>query len=309
MQVAIKYCLSCLLIFSIHLAKAQSIDKTKLIEHIAYLSSDELEGRKTQSQGNLAAREYILNEFKSLDLATQYPDYIQKFSFEGRRDNKVYDQAANIIAYIPGSSSKKLIVITAHYDHVGIGRADSAGDSIYNGADDNASGTAALLELARYFKAHRPAHGIMFAALDGEEMGLQGAKALVKDFPYALDQIVLNINMDMISRNENGELYASGTYYYPTFKTILEEAASGNKPILKFGHDEPNTGRDNWTNSSDHGAFFKENVPHIYFGVEDHKDYHKPSDSFENIDQEFFVNATNLILKCTIALDQELLKE
>lgn len=309
MQVAIKCFLSCFLILSFQWAKAQSIDEKRLIEHIKYLASDELQGRKTQSDGNLAAREYIVNEFKRLDLATQYPDYIQKFSFEGRRDNMTYDQAANVIAYIPGSSSKKLIVITAHYDHVGIGRANSEGDSIYNGADDNASGTAALLELGRYFNSHRPEHGIMFAALDGEEMGLQGAKALVKDFPYPLDQIVININMDMISRNEKGELYASGTYYNPSLKPILESAASGKKPILKFGHDEPNTGRDNWTNSSDHGEFFKENVPHVYFGVEDHVDYHKPSDSFENIDQEFYVNAVNLILRCTIALDEELPKE
>ena len=200
-------------------------------------------------------------------------------------------------------------MITAHYDHVGVGRPNTEGDSIYNGADDNASGTAALIELAKYFKENRPEHSIMFAALDGEEMGLQGAKALVKDFPFPMEQIVLNINMDMISRNEKGELYASGTYYNPILKSILETAAAGSTPKLLFGHDEPNTGRDNWTKSSDHGAFFDVQVPHIYFGVEDHPDYHKPSDSFENIDQQFYINAVNLILKCTLALDAELPKE
>ncbi|MGY8916517.1 MAG: M28 family peptidase, partial [Flavobacteriales bacterium] len=128
-----------------------------------------------------------------------YSDYQQKFSFESRRDKKTYEDAINVIGFIAGSESKKLIVITAHYDHIGVGRPNSEGDSIYNGADDNASGTAALIELAKYFKKNRPQHSMIFAALDGEEMGLQGAKALVKDFPFELDQILLNINMDMIS--------------------------------------------------------------------------------------------------------------
>ncbi|MGY8916518.1 MAG: M28 family peptidase, partial [Flavobacteriales bacterium] len=104
-------------------------------------------------------------------------------------------------------------------------------------------------------------------------------------------------------------LYASGTYYSPTFKAILEPVVSGSKPILMFGHDEPNTGIDNWTKSSDQGPFFDAQVPHIYFGVEDHPDYHKQSDSFENIDEQFFINAVNLILKCTIALDEGLLNK
>lgn len=268
-----------------------------------------MKGRKTGSEGNAEARDFILKEFKSIALDTQYPDFQQKFTFENRREKKTYEDAINIVGFIAGSESQKLIVITAHYDHVGVGRPSADGDSIYNGADDNASGTAALIELARYFKKNRPQHSIIFAALDGEEMGLQGAKALVKDFPFPLEQIVLNINMDMISRNEKGELYASGTYYNPSLKSILESAAADSEPKLMFGHDEPNTGRDNWTQSSDHGPFFTANIPHVYFGVEDHPDYHQPGDSFQNIDQRFYVNAVNLILKCTLALDAELPKE
>ncbi|MFC5626831.1 M28 family peptidase [Algoriphagus winogradskyi] len=309
MQLSIKNAISCFLFLLIFQANGQSISPKSLIENIKYLSSDELKGRKTGSEGNAEARSFILDQFKSIGLKTQYADYQQKFTFESRRDNKTYEDAINILGFVAGKESKKLIVITAHYDHVGIGRPNADGDTIYNGADDNASGTAALIELARYFKKHRPEHSMIFAALDGEEMGLQGAKALLKDFPFELDQILLNINMDMISRNEKGELYASGTYYYPTFKTILEGASIGSTPKLMFGHDEPNTGRDNWTQSSDQGPFFNANIPHIYFGVEDHPDYHKPSDSFENIDEQFYINAVNLILKCTIALDVELPKE
>ena len=309
MHPTIKSALSCLLFLVILQANCQSIASKSLLENIKFLSSDELKGRKTGSEGNLEARKFILDQFKSMELQTHYEDHQQKFSFENKREKKTYEDAVNIVGFVAGNSTKKLIVITAHYDHVGIGKPNASGDSIYNGADDNASGTAALIELAKYFKENRPEHSMIFAALDGEEMGLQGAKALVKDFPFAMDQVVLNINMDMISRNEKGELYASGTYYNPSLKTILESAANGSTPKLMFGHDEPNTGGDNWTQSSDHGPFFTANVPHIYFGVEDHPDYHKPSDSFENIDEDFYVNAVNLILKCTLALDAELPKE
>lgn len=287
----------------------QSIDEKKLLETIEYLSSDELKGRKTLSEGNKEAQEFIREEFKSLNLNTHYAKYFQKFTFENRGDGKIYEDASNVVAFIPGKNSRKIIIITAHYDHVGTGSQNSSEDSIYNGADDNASGTAALLAFAAYFKNNQPEHPIIFAALDGEEMGLQGAKALLNDFPFPLGDILINVNMDMISRNEKGELYASGTFHNPNLKPILEKASKGSNPLLKFGHDDPAAGRDDWTQSSDHGPFFDQNIPHIYFGVEDHKDYHKPSDEFKNIDQSFYVNATNLILKCILALDAELPKE
>lgn len=288
---------------------AQEVNSKKLLQHIEYLSSDDLAGRKPLSDGSMKARKYILDELTSFDLVEPlYPDFIQNFSFLNQREVKNYKDAANLVAFIPGSQSRKVIVITAHYDHVGIGKADSKGDSIYNGADDNASGTAALMVLAEYFSRNRPKHGMMFVALDAEEMGLRGARALVNDFPYPLDQIVLNLNMDMLSRSDKNELYISGTYYYPRFKTILEKVANGSNPTLRFGHDEPGTGSNDWTKSSDHGAFFEKKVPHLYFGVEDHIDYHKPSDEFKNIQPQFYINAVNLVLKSLIALDTELLE-
>jgi len=298
-----------LLFFLINLGFAQTIDGSKVVSDLKFLSSDELKGRKTLSEGNIEAREFIQSEFKRMGLNTHYADHFQKFTFQNRRENKKYEDAVNVIGFLPGLDSRKIIVITAHYDHIGVDGANSSGDSIYNGADDNASGTAALLALADYFSKNRPQHPIMFAALDGEEMGLQGAKALLADFPFPLTDILMNINMDMVGRNENGELYASGTHYYPELKTILAEASSGLSPTLKFGHDLPNSGRDNWTQSSDQGPFFDQKIMHIYFGVEDHKDYHEVSDEFKNIDQTFYVNAVNLILKCTLALDQKLPKE
>ncbi|MFC3416239.1 M28 family peptidase [Algoriphagus hitonicola] len=294
--------------FSLIQSKAQELNERSLIKSMVFLSSDDLAGRKTGDAGNLQAREFIADRFAELKLDTHYSDYLQSFSFEGRRDGKKYE-GVNVVGFIPGTSSQKLIVVTAHYDHVGIGRKNAEGDSIYNGADDNASGTAALLEFAAYFAENPPKHGIFFAAVDAEEMGLQGAKALVRDFPFSLDQVALNVNMDMISRNEKGEIYVSGTYYYPELKEILEPIALDSKPKLLFGHDVPGTGSDDWTRSSDHGVFFEKQIPHLYFGVEDHSDYHQPSDEYKNIDPEFFVSASSLILRCLLTLDEDLLKE
>lgn len=286
---------------------SQSINSEKLLKHLEFLSSDELAGRKPLSTGSLEARKYILHELTGFEnVEALYPDFIQRFSFVSGRDLKNYEDAANLVAFIPGSQSKKVIVVTAHYDHVGIGKPNAAGDSIFNGADDNASGTAALMVIAEYFSKNRPLHSMMFVALDAEEMGLRGAKALVSDFPYPLEQILLNVNMDMLSRSDKNELYASGTYHNPQFKPILEKVAAGSNPTLKLGHDTPGTGREDWTKSSDHGAFFDKKVPHLYFGVEDHIDYHKPTDEFKNIQPEFYVNAVNLVLKCILALDSDL---
>ena len=299
-----------LVLVSFSVSFAQEIDGNKLLKHLEYLSSDGLEGRKPLSKGSNLAQKYILQELTTLDLvAPLYPDFIQKFSFEDRRTKKMLVDAANIVAFIPGESSKKMIVVTAHYDHVGIGKPNTAGDSIFNGTDDNASGTAALLVLAEYFSKNRPQHGMLFAALDAEEMGLQGAKALVNDFPYPLDQILLNVNMDMLSRSEAKEVYVSGTHYYPQFKSILEKVPGEASSNLRFGHDIPGTGAEDWTRSSDHGAFFEKKVPHLYFGVEDHVDYHKVSDSFAGIHPDFYQATVRLILKSLVALDKALLEK
>lgn len=288
---------------------AQEIDQKKLIKHISYLASDELEGRKTLTEGNFKAQEYIISEFKSYGLNSHYIDYQQSFSFQNRRENKEYENAKNIVGFIPGTESRKIIVISGHYDHLGIGKSNAAGDSIFNGADDNASGTSAMLALAEYFSKNPPKHSMLFVAFDAEEMGLQGAKALLEDFPFELKEILLNINMDMVGRNDKNELYASGTFHNPYLKPILERAAAESSPNLLFGHDDPSSKQQDWTQSSDHGPFFSKGIPHIYFGVEDHPDYHKQSDEFLGIQPDFFVATTNLILNCILELDQSLLED
>lgn len=279
--------------------QAQNIDKPQLLNDIRFLASEELEGRKSLSEGNLKAREFIRQRFDSLGLTSQYADHTQHFSLNIPGSGASSGQGANVVGFIPGMESEKVMVITAHYDHLG-----KAGDGIFYGADDNASGTAGLLALAAYFSRNRPSNSIMFVAVDAEEMGLQGARALVKDFPFPLEDVLLNINLDMISRSEQNELYAAGTGHYPQFKPVLQEAAKGAEVDLAFGHDEPGTGSDDWTHASDHAAFHEQGIPFIYFGVEDHMDYHKTTDRYENIDQDFFYGAVNLILDCIRAVDE-----
>jgi Zn-dependent M28 family amino/carboxypeptidase len=202
------------------------------------------------------------------------------------------------------------IVITAHFDHLGIrpprpGSQDAArGDSIFNGADDNASGTVALMSIARYMANNPHRHTLVFAALDAEETGLRGARAFVDaDWPWNL---VLNVNLDMVSRSDS-LLFAAGTFHYPELRPILESVAPRPPVVLRFGHDQPDVqGVDDWTGSSDHRAFHQEGIPFIYFGVEDHEDYHHASDEADRVDPNFFVNAVRTVLAGVIALDQEL---
>ncbi|WP_194975428.1 M28 family peptidase [Aquiflexum lacus] len=281
----------------------QKINKGQLLQDIQYLSSEELEGRKPLSEGSLKSRSFIKERFESLEMSSQYPDFTQYFDFQNQREGKKYEKAANIVGFIPGSESDKLIVVMAHYDHLG-----RRGDNVFLGADDNASGTAAVMAIAAYFSENRPLHSMMFVALDAEEMGLQGAKALVDDFPFSMEQVVLNINMDMISRNEDNEIYAVGTYHNPYLKPLISEVSKGRNPILLFGHDEPGSGRNDWTRASDHAHFHDKGIPFIYFGVEDHEDYHKTTDTFENIQPEFYTNTVELILDIIIALDIGLIK-
>ncbi|MEJ7861182.1 MAG: M28 family peptidase, partial [Pyrinomonadaceae bacterium] len=173
-------------------------------------------------------------------------------------------------------------------------------------ADDDASGTSALFALAEYFNKNRPAHSIIFVAFDGEESGLRGSRKFVAEPPVKKESIVLNVNMDMVAHNDKNELYASGTFHYPALKPQLETIAKSAKVKLLIGHDRPEQRSDDWTNQSDHFAFHQAKIPFIYFGVEDHKDYHKPTDDFVNINQEFYVRAVETILETVKIFDKNL---
>lgn len=276
---------------------SKTIDAKTLLKDLKYLSSDELKGRETGTAESVLARNYVLKRFKESGVEPFKKDYLQKFSFTDRRENKI--DGVNVVGFIKGKNkSNKYIVVTAHYDHVGIQKGE-----IYNGADDNATGTSALFAVAKYFKKNKPNYSIIFAAFDAEEKGLQGARYFVDNLPVKQEDILLNINMDMIGRNDKNELYATGTFHYPNLKPYLETVQKNAPVKLLFGHDSPDLGRDDWTFQSDHGAFHRKKIPFIYFGVEDHKDYHKPTDDFEFIQPRFYVNAVETILMAIKQID------
>jgi Zn-dependent M28 family amino/carboxypeptidase len=176
---------------------------------------------------------------------------------------------------------------------------------VFNGADDNASGTAALFALASHFAAERPAHTLVFAALDAEETGIHGGRALVATPPVPLDSVVMNINLDMIGRDANNTLYAVGTSHYPFLKPYLERVAARAPVKVVFGHDGPGAPLvGDWTRESDHYPFHQRGVPFIYFGVEDFAQHHQETDESSTITREFYVNAVRTIAAAVREFDR-----
>lgn len=275
-------------------ACSKKINQNHVLKDLKELSSDKYEGRETGTKGGEMAANYILDRFNSLGLEKYNGSYTMPFTFKNRKSAEI--KGKNIIAYQKGKTDK-VIIVSAHYDHVGI-----KNNVIYNGADDNASGLSALLAYAEYFKSNKPEHTIIFAAFDAEEMGLIGSKKFVENLPVSAEKVVLNINLDMIGQNDKNELYACGTYHYPQLKPFI--FSKDNQPKIILGHDDPQLGRDDWTNQSDHYSFHQKKIPFIYFGVEDHKDYHQPTDDFENINQEFYQKSVKAILEIIKNIDQ-----
>ena len=276
--------------------ETKGVDASRLLEDVRELSSDAMEGRRAGTKGGEMARAYVERRFTELGLKPFWPSYEQPFEL---KDGDKTVKCANVVAYVRGSSDPNtLVVVTAHYDHLGV-----RGGQIYNGADDNASGVAVLMQLAAHYAHEAPRHTIVFAALDAEEEGLVGARAFVKQLRAEKRDVALNVNMDMVSHNDRGELYASGAYYTPELKPLLEGVAAHAPAHLLLGHDRPEQGHDDWTNQSDQYEFHKAGIPFVYFGVEDHKDYHKPTDDFETITPDFFVHAAQTILDAVEALD------
>lgn len=279
------------------MAQLDRLDSQFMLEDLRKLSHDAAEGRKTGTKGSAAARKFIIRQMKDVRAKSLRKGYEHPFTFKNRAGEDI--QGVNVIGYVRGNE-QKAFVITAHYDHLGV-----IDGKVFNGADDNASGVAALLALMEYFKANKPRHTIVFAALDGEEMGLRGAKAFLEDESIPIEEIVLNINMDMISINDKNELYVAGTHHYPNLKPIVEKVQTETLK-LKFGHDSPDLGSNDWTGQSDHGEFHKKGIPFLYFGVEDHAHYHRSTDTFENINQMFYIRAAHAILDTILALDASL---
>ena len=269
----------------------------RAVEDVRILSADDMEGRLVGSPGGEKARAYILGRMGEIGLAS----FEQAFVFKRKDGTEV--RGVNLIARIEGATpGGKVMVITAHYDHLGVHEGQ-----IYNGADDNASGVAGLLAVAEVFKASPPKHTVLIVALDAEEGGLRGAGAFLETPPVPTATIALNINFDMLAKNAKGELYAAGGSPNPWVKAELEALVPAAPVSLKLGHDTgPDDSFDNWTYQSDHGVFAKAGIPWVYFGVEDHPEYHKPSDDFATVPQAFFIKAIDTVIAAARLFDDKL---
>jgi Zn-dependent M28 family amino/carboxypeptidase len=268
--------------------KTTLFNESMLLQHIKTLSSDAFEGRRTGTKGAAKAEKYIINQFNLFSILPLGNNYEQHFSFttEGK-----YYEGKNVLGLIKGTlHPETYIVISAHYDHEGI-----KNGVIYNGADDDASGISGLFSFAEYFKNNPPKHSVILAAFDAEELGLQGSKYFVNHSIIPLKKIMVNLNMDMISRSDKNELFAVGTVFNKNLENVVINYEYSKKIKFLKGHDQGNF-KDNWTYASDHASFHKKGIPFLYFGVEDHEDYHQPTDDYENIQPDFYIETVKVIM-------------
>jgi Zn-dependent M28 family amino/carboxypeptidase len=274
------------------------VDADRLMSTVTRLADPKFEGRAAGSPGGIAARGWIAERFRAIGLEPSAAGYLVPFTFTSRSGAK--GNGVNIVGVCPGKDLKlPVFVVSAHYDHLGV-----RDGVIYPGADDNASGIAVLLELAAYCRKNPLRRSIVFAAFDAEEGGLSGARAFVASPPIPKDRIALNVNLDMVSRSDRRELYVAGTSHTPDLKPPLDRVAATARVKMLFGHDRPDKPGDDWTTQSDHAAFHQAKIPFVYFGVEDHADYHKPTDTADKINRDFFAAAAETILDSLLALDQ-----
>ena len=253
---------------------------SRLQGDIITLASDEMEGREPGTNGEIKARDYLISRMREIGLNPKGTDgFIQAFTyFEG----EAAIQAHNVVGFID-NGAQKTVVITAHYDHLGYGGAGSkykGPRQIHNGADDNASGTAALLELAHLIKNNKikEHNNFLFIAFSAEEKGLLGSKYYVMNPSLNLNEINYLLNMDMLGRMEPGmaltiEGLGSSLIWEPSIKEIECDAF----PLtLKKRENGP----------SDHAPFYEAGIPLLHFWTGKHDDYHKPSDDAEKINFE-----------------------
>ncbi|MBC7788721.1 MAG: M28 family peptidase [Anaerolineae bacterium] len=300
-------------------------DSLALKQDVAYLASDELEGRGTGTSGNYAAARYLQQRYRALELepiatVDAVSCAIGKDSADALRRNiesrsgsgtgvtpharpceKHFFQkftpssqvlahsslvrflgTQNVVALLPGTDRElrdQYIVIGAHFDHLGrltFGALDpGAGDAIRNGADDNASGTAAVLELARLLSRRPLKRSVIFANFTGEELGLLGSQFFVEHSPVPLEKIVAMLNFDMVGRLRDDKLIVYGTETAKELSDILE--SSNTTPVLKVRAVPGGSG------PSDHSSFYNKNIPVLHFFTDLHDDYHRATDDAQLI--------------------------
>lgn len=284
---------------------ANSITSEELKEHLYIFASDEFEGRETGEPGQKMAAEYLKNEYQNLKIASPLggDNYYQEVPGSYFTRGTVKD-TENVLAFIEGSSkAEEVLVISSHYDHVGI---DDEGN-IYNGADDDGSGTVAILEIAEAFKKAQedgftPKRSILFLNVTGEEKGLVGSKFYSENPVFPLANTVANLNIDMIGRiGKNME--SAGDYVYligsDKLSTELHELSEAvNEKYLNLNldytyNDENDPNR--FYYRSDHYNFAKHDIPIIFYFNGVHEDYHRPTDTPDKIEYDLLEKRAKLV--------------
>lgn len=298
---------------------SQQLNIDQMMADLRWLADPAREGRAPGTAGGLAARQWLVTQFQQIGLEPAGTEgFLQPYQVEAHyqwsrvlrgRDPQIpaVENAANVLGLLPGRDpSLNPIVITAHYDHLGM-----HDGKIFAGADDNASGVAAMLELARFFKNNPLQHPILFIALDSEEKGLQGAVALFRLKLLRPELLAINVNLDMLSRDTGQVLLAVGGYHHPWLLPVITQQQqrsavklipANDRPWYKAGHVA------DYTLSSDHGVFHQQGVPFIYFGVPDHPDYHTERDTADKVDIAFYHQAVESVLGFLQLLDPALAK-
>lgn len=263
----------------------------KLKKHIEILASDSMEGRGLGTAGTLRAKKYINHQFHEIGLLPYDEDYFQEINF---RTAQSWVSGTNIIGWLKGSDpllQKEFIVLGAHYDHVGYKMEDGE-KVIYHGADDNASGTASIIELARYFAAHPQLskRSLIFCAFDAEESGLIGSSKFVKENTLVADSAIrLMFSLDMVGMLEaNGGLDLKGIGSLTDGVEIAFQIADQLEIRLKNVTEDIEGATDTW-------PFGEKNIPatHVFTGIK--SPYHKPEDTSEKLDYDGMVKVAEFM--------------
>ncbi|RKS98051.1 M28 family metallopeptidase [Chryseobacterium defluvii] len=284
----------------------KAIKADDLKKNLYVIASDEMGGRDTGSPGQKKAGEYMVNYYKSLGIS--FPktlgSYYQKVPAEymKQRGGGNLPDSENILAFIEGSEKpEEIVVISAHYDHVG-----TRNGVVYNGADDDGSGTVGVMEIAKAFQETKkagkgPKRSILFLHVTGEEHGLFGSEYYSDNPVFPLANTVVDLNIDMIGRDDpenrgKDYVYVIGSEMLSSELKVINEAANKktNNLILNYKYDDPND-PERLYYRSDHYNFAKNNIPVAFFFDGIHEDYHKPTDDVEKIDYSLLAKRTQLV--------------
>ena len=289
--------------------KQNKIPEVSLQEDVRILASDSLMGRETGSQGAEMAAQYLERRMQELQLVpvNTDQDFTQDFSFKPRRDphtqieyGTVTDSslnAQNLLGLIDNGGSRT-VIIGAHYDHLGMGGEGSlyrGEPAIHNGADDNASGVAVLLKVARMLQEWPEARdNYLIIFFSGEEMGLLGSNFFAKNPTLELEKVSYMINLDMVGRlREDKTLAVSGTGTTPVWPQMLNSLNPGFELVLSESGVGP----------SDHTSFYLQDIPVLHFFTGQHEDYHKPSDDAEKLNYEGMEQIAGYIFELAKAME------